>query len=42
MFRVDLLSGLALTSEVFSDMRPDYDPVRDDKMVTIHCRVSGG
>jgi hypothetical protein len=42
MFRVDSLSGLALTSEVFSDVRPDYDPVRDDKIVTIHCRISGG
>jgi hypothetical protein len=39
MFRVDEVSGLALTQEVFSTIRSEYDPCREDKMAVVYCRV---
>ena len=39
MFRVSELSGLAMTDEMFATSRPEYDPTREDKMVTVFCRV---
>ena len=39
MFRLDDLSGLAMTGEVFEITRPEYDPSREDKMATIYCRI---
>ena len=39
MFRLDELSGLAMTDQVFAENRPEYDPSRDDKMATIYCRI---
>jgi hypothetical protein len=39
MFRVEELSGLAMTDEVFAAIRPEYDPKREEKMATIYCRV---
>ena len=40
MFRLDELTGLAMTDDVFASIRPEYDPRREDKMATIYCRVS--
>jgi hypothetical protein len=40
MFRLDELSGLAMTDEVFANTRPEYDPSREEKMATIYCRIS--
>ena len=39
MFRLDELSGLAMTDEVFMTNRPEYDAEREEKMATIYCRV---
>ena len=39
MFRLDELSGLAMTDEVFAPTRPEYDASREEKMATIYCRV---
>jgi hypothetical protein len=39
MFRLDELSGLAMTDEVFTTNRPGYDAEREEKMATIYCRV---
>ena len=39
MFRADELSGLAMTDEVFTNTRPEYDPTREEKMSTIYCRI---
>lgn len=39
MFRVEELSGLAMTDKVFAGTRPEYDPQREEKMVTIYCRI---
>ena len=39
MFRLEELSGLAMTSEVFADTRPEYDPMREEKMATVFCRI---
>jgi hypothetical protein len=39
MFRLDQLSSLAMTDEVFAATRAEYDPTRDDKMSTIYCRI---
>ena len=39
MFRLDELSGLAMTDEVFANIRPEYDPSREEKMATIYCRI---
>jgi hypothetical protein len=38
-FRLDELSGLAMTDQVFAATRPEYDPGREEKMATIYCRV---
>jgi hypothetical protein len=38
-FRLDELSDLAMTDEVFAGDRPEYDPSREDMMATIYCRV---
>jgi hypothetical protein len=40
MFRLDELTGLAMTDEIFADIRPEYDPCREEKMTTIYCRVT--
>lgn len=40
MFRLDELTGLAMTDEVFVNIRPEYDPRREEKMTTIYCRVT--
>ena len=40
MFRLDGLSGLAMTDDAFADIRPEYDPGREEKMTTIYCRVT--
>ena len=39
MFRVDQVAGLALSDQVFRDIRPEYDPEREEKMFTIYCRI---
>ena len=39
MFRVEELSGLAMTDQVFRDTRAEYDPDREEKMATIYCRI---
>lgn len=39
MFRVEELSGLAITDQVFAANRPEYDPHREEKMATIYCRI---
>jgi predicted DNA-binding transcriptional regulator YafY len=39
MFRLDELSGLAMTDEVFASNRPEYDPSREEKMAKIYCRI---
>ena len=40
MFRLDELSGLALTDKVFATNRLEYDPCREEKMTTIYCRIT--
>jgi hypothetical protein len=40
MFRLDRLSFLTMTDEVFADTRPDYDASREEKMSTIYCRIA--
>ena len=40
MFRLDELSGSAMTDEVFANTRPEYDPCREDKMTTIYYRIA--
>ena len=39
MFRLDELSGVAMTDEVFANTRPEYDPGREETMTTIYCRI---
>jgi hypothetical protein len=39
MFRLEELSALAMTDKVFSEVRPEYDSNREDKMAAIYCRV---
>ena len=39
MFRVEELSGLAMTEEVFEETRSEYDSTREDKMDTVYCRI---